>query len=563
MSERWRVWAPNASRVDLVTGGVRRAAIPEGGGWWGTDAPDPGGEYGVSLDGGPARPDPRSVEQPRGVHGPSRWPRPQPAPRWFKPAPLGEGLVYELHVGTFTPQGTFDAAIDHLDHLVALGVTHVEIMPVHAFPGRHGWGYDGVNLFATYAPYGGPDGFRRFVDAAHESGLGVILDVVYNHLGPDGNYLPEFGPYFTDEHQTPWGAAVDLAQQEVRAFFSDNARAWIALGCDGLRLDATHALIDDSPLHFLAELADDVRSLERVIGRPVALIAEHEGEDARVVGDPHDGGFGLDALWYDDLHYAVRAAITPDGSTYFDDRTPLANLARAITHGCDEVRRPEWRRASHAPVTDGKKLVGYLQNHDQIGNRPLGERLGRLARPGALRFASALLFVSPFVPMIFQGEEWDASTPFQYFVDHEREQLRRAVREGRRKELGERGWDPDKVPDPGAPAAFQSSILDWRELTQHRHADVLAWYRALAALRRRRPELRDGHRDRITCAWDEQARWFTMQRGPVALLANLGDQPARLPRPRGTRVLAFPSAPAEQDGALVLAPDSVAVYEAP
>jgi maltooligosyltrehalose trehalohydrolase len=563
MSERWRLWAPKATRVELITGGVRRAAIPEDGGWWSADAPEPGAEYWISIDGGPNRPDPRSVEQPRGVHGPSRWPRPVPPPRRWKPPALADGFIYELHIGTFTPQGTFDAAIDHLDHLVALGVTHVEVMPVNAYPGHHGWGYDGVGLYATHTPYGGPDGLRRFVEACHESGLAVILDVVYNHLGPDGNYLPELGPYFTERHHTPWGPAVNLAEREVRAFFTENARMWIAdYDLDGLRLDATHAFIDDSPLHFLAELADDIRSLERRSGRPVALIAEHEGEDRKIVEDPAAGGYGLDAMWFDDLCYAVRAAITKDGSTYFEDATPLANIARAITTGCDEVRRPEWRRHREpGPPIHGRRLVGYIQNHDQIGNRPLGERLGVLTSPAKLRFAAALLFVSPFVPLIFQGDEWAASTPFQYFVDHENEDLRRAVREGRRRELGERGWDPDQVPDAGAPEAFQKSVLDWRELERHRHADMLAWYRALASLRRRRPELRDGRRDQITCAWDEQARWFTLSRGGVALVANLGEARARLPRPPGTRVLAYPEAPTEEPGALVLAPDSVAVFE--
>ncbi len=562
MSERWRVWAPEVTRVELVTGGVHRAAVPDDGGWWSADAPDPGADYAVSLDGGPPLPDPRSVEQPRGVSGASRWPRPVHVPRWFRPPALADGVVYELHVGTFTPAGTFDAAIDHLDHLVALGVTHVELMPVAGFAGRDGWGYDGVALYAAHAPYGGPDGLRRFVDACHESGLAVILDVVYSHVGPDGT-LAAFGPYLSDRHATPWGAAMNLDQRDVRGFLTDNASAWLTgFGIDGLRLDATQALIDDQPLHFLAELADDVRGVERTLSRPIVLIAEHDGLDRAIVEDPAGGGFGLDALWYDDLFHAVRAAITRDGSIYFDDRAPLANLARAITTGCDEVRRPAWRREPSAkPPIHGRRLVASIQNHDQIGNRPRGERLGALTSSGQLRFAAALLFVSPFVPMLFQGEEWDAQAPFRYFVDHASEDLRRAVHEGRRRELAACGWDPEQVPDPGLPSAFEASRLDWRELTRSRHADMLAWYRALSALRRRRPELRDGRRDEVMCAWDESQRWFTLRRGGVSLIANLGARAVRLPRPAGTRVLAFPEAPRADADAITLAPDCCAVYE--
>jgi maltooligosyltrehalose trehalohydrolase len=555
------VWAPRAARVELVTGGMRRAAVPEGEGWWSTDAPDPGAEYGVSVDGGPVRPDPRSVDQPRGVHGPSRWPEPYPPPRWFQAPPLVDGVVYELHVGTFTPGGTFDAATERLDHLMRLGVTHVELMPVGAFAGHHGWGYDGVDLFATHAPYGGRDGFRRFIEAAHERGIAVLLDVVYNHVGPDGNYLAELGPYLSERHRTPWGPAVDLARAEVRAFLLDDARAWIALGVDGLRLDATHAMVDDSPMHFLAELATDLRGFGRALARRMTIVAEHEGEDARLVAAPAEGGFGLDALWYDDFHHAMHAAITSEGSSYFDDAQPLANLARAIAHGCDDVRTPAWRREDHEPVTDGRKLIAFVQNHDQIGNRPHGERLAALTSLGRLRFAAAMLFAAPFVPMLFQGEEWAASTPFHFFADHESPALRRAVHEGRKEELGARGWDPARVPDPGASSQYRESMLDWTELGRPRHADVLAWYRAMSALRRRHPSLRDGRRDRVTCAWDERLRWFLYERGPVSVAANLGERAARVPRPRGARVLAFPSAPIEASGAMTLAPDGVVVYE--
>ena len=572
IEERFRVWAPRAQRVELITGGVRRAAAPEADGWWSAEPPAPGAEYAISIDGGAERPDPRAAELPHGVHGRSRWPRAQPHERRhhrFTPPPWRDALVYELHVGTFTEGGTLDAAIDRLEHLVALGVTHVELMPLNAFPGAHGWGYDGVGLYAVHEPYGGPDALRRFLDAAHARGLAVILDVVYNHLGPDGNYLGDFGPYFTEREHTPWGAAIDLAAPAVRAFFLDNAIGWLEQGADGLRLDATHALIDRSPVHFLDELADRARAFEQAHGRAITLVAEHEGEDARLVTPPEHGGAGLDALWYDDLHYALRAALTTDGSTYYDDQAPLANLARALRRGCDEVRLPAWRRpADHVSVADGTHLVAYTQNHDQIGNRPRGERLAHLTTPGRLRFAAAVLFAAPFVPMIFQGEEWGASTPFEYFVDHESAELRRAVRDGRRTELALRGWDPEQVPDPGAPEAFRRSRLDWDELDDRRHAEILAWYRALAELRRRRAELRDGRRDRVLCAWDERARWFALERGAISVIANLGDRPAHLARPRGTRVLAYPVALRDSgngagNGAarLELPPDAVAIFE--
>jgi len=564
VNTRFRVWAPRAVSVDLLTEGDRRAAMPVAGGWWTADPPAPGADYSISVDGGPARPDPRSVEQPRGVLAPSRWPSPAPSPAPFAPLPLADGVVYELHVGTFTAAGTFDAAIEHLDHVAALGVTHVELMPIAAFSGRHGWGYDGVDLYAVHAPYGGPAGLRRLIDACHQRRLGVILDVVYNHLGPEGDYLADVGPYFAPRARTPWGAAFDLSEPAVRAYFLDNAQQWLDdFAIDGLRLDATHALIDDTPRHLLAELTEEVRALERATGRTIALIGEHEEQDRRLIDDADGGGCGLDALWYDDLHHALRGAITHEGSTYLDDRTPLGNLARALTLGCDDVRRTRWRRVEtpHGHV-DGRRLIASIQNHAQIGGRPHGERLGQLTSAGRLRFGVALLFLSPFVPMIFQGDEWGASTPFHYFVEHQDAALRRAVREGRRRDLADRGWDTALLLDPSAPEAHRASILDWREPQRGRHASVIAWYRALIALRRRCAALRDGRRDAITCAWDERGRWFTYERGPISLVANLSrTAPARLPRPSGVRVLAYPEPPSETRGAIILPPDAIAIYE--
>ncbi len=573
----FRVWAPEAKRLDLVTGGRRLAMERADGGWWTLDAAHAGAEaaarYAFSVDGGPPRPDPRSRRQPAGVHGPSQVDDPAAfawTDRGWQPPPLPSALIYEAHVGTLTEAGTFDAAVERLDHLVSLGVTHLELMPVAAFPGARGWGYDGVDLWAPHEGYGGPEGLRRLVEACHARGLAVLLDVVYNHLGPSGNYLSAFGPYFTDRYRTPWGEAVNLdaaGSDEVRRFICDNACMWLSdYHLDGLRIDAVHALLDRSAVHVLEELAERVRDLAAHLGRPLALIAESDLNDPRLVRPPAAGGYGLDAQWNEDFHHALHAVLTGERSGYYADFGMLADIAaslgRAFAYG---GRYSPYRRRRHgrsAPDLTGHQLVGFLQNHDQVGNRAIGERLSHLVTPERLRVGAALVLLGPFVPMLFQGEEWGASSPFLYFTDHDDPDLGRAVSEGRRREFAAFGWDPADVPDPQAPATFARSKLDWTELAREPHGAVLDWHRRLVRLRRAHPELTDGRLDRVRVEWDEATRWLSMSRGRITLALNLAAEPRRVPlpaaRPRHVLLTSGAGLAVEAD-AVTVPPDAVAV----
>ncbi|MGI9079896.1 MAG: malto-oligosyltrehalose trehalohydrolase [Acidimicrobiales bacterium] len=537
------VWAPKAQAVDVVVG-ERRTAMdgPDERGWFRTGAAeiDTGADYAFSLDGGPPLPDPRSPWQPHGVHGPSRrvdhgafaW----TDAAWAAPE-LADVVVYELHVGTFSPEGTFDGAIAHLDHLVGLGITAVEVMPVAEFPGRRGWGYDGVHLWAPHSAYGGPDGLKRLVDACHARDLAVVLDVVYNHLGPDGNYLPQFGPYFTDRYSTPWGEAVNFDgpdSDDVRAFVVDNACMWVRdYHVDGLRLDAVHAIVDTSAVHVVEEVADAVHRLAAELGRRAWVVAESDLNDPRVVRDPELGGWGCDAQWSDDFHHALHAVLTGERTGYYADFGSLAQLAKALRQayvydGC----RSEHRRRRHGRPPTGlaaTRFFGFAQNHDQVGNRATGERSAVLMGTGRLKVAAALVLCSPFVPMLFQGEEWGASTPFQYFTDHGDADLGRAVSEGRRREFAAFGWDPDDVPDPQDPETFRRSRLDWDELSRPPHDEVLAWHRELLGLRREVPALAGTEVGAPDVRFDEAAGWLVLQRGPLSVVCNLSDAEQPVP----------------------------------
>ncbi len=555
----FEVWAPAAERVDLVLGDDRRPMLRGAGrrsgfgGWWHLEVPDagPGTDYAFSLDGGEPRPDPRSRWQPAGVHGPSRvvghgfeW----PDVAW-QGLDLPRSVLYELHPGTFTPEGTLDSAIERLDHLVALGVDAVSLMPVNAFPGRHGWGYDGVDLFAVHEAYGGPAALKRFVAACHGLGLGVILDVVYNHLGPSGNYLAEFGPYFTDRYQTPWGDAPNLdgwGSDEVRRFFLDNARMWLRdYRIDGLRLDAVHAIVDTSAVHILEELAAETRALEAELGRPLWLIAESDLNDPRLVRERAVGGYGLDAQWSDDFHHALHAALTGETAGYYGDFGALADIVRALRHAYVYAGRySAYRGKRHgraAAGIPGSRFLGYIQTHDQVGNRAVGDRIAALAGLELQKVAAALVLTSPFVPMLFQGEEWAASSPFQYFTDHPDPELGRAVREGRRGEFAAFGWDPEAVPDPQDPATFERSKLRWSEREAEPHASMEAWYRALIALRRRRPELGAGAVDAVDASADEDARTLVVRRGDVLVACNFGQEAAAVVLPSAAWSIALAS----------------------
>ena len=568
---RFRVWAPNAVAVELDLTGRRVAMAAADRGWFEADVPDvgPGTDYGFSLDGGPVRPDPRSPWQPTGVDGPSRTVDHAAFP-WtdagWRGVHLPSTVIYELHVGTFTPEGTFDAVIRRLDHLVDLGVDVIELLPVAEFPGTRGWGYDGVDLYAPHSAYGGPDGLKRLVDACHARGLGVVMDVVYNHLGPAGNYLGGYGPYFTDRYATPWGQAVNLDQagsDEVRAFFVDNALMWLRdYHCDGLRLDAIHAILDTSAMHLLEELAVEVEALAASVGRPLFLVAESDLNDPRVVRRREVNGYGMDAQWSDDFHHAVHATLTGERDGYYADFGSLTGIAtalrRAFVHAGAYSPYRDRRHGRYDATLSGHRFLGYAQNHDQVGNRAQGERSAALMSPGRLRLAAALVLTSPFVPMLFQGEEWAAGTPFQYFTDHADPALGQAVSEGRRSEFVAFGWKPADVPDPQDPATFERSRLDWSELGEKDHAAMLDWHRRLVALRRSVPELTDGRLDLVDCRVDEDAGWLVVRRGPVTVAGNIGPGAVELAADGGV-VLASDGAELVAAGTLRLAADSVAI----
>ncbi len=540
------VWAPEAEEVLLDCAGARTPMTRQNGGWWRLEsaALAHGVDYAFLVGGDGPFPDPRSPWQPDGVHGPSRW-GDHKTFEWrdqgWRAPPLAAAVIVEIHVGTFPPAGTFEAVIDRLDHLVELGVTHLELMPVQEFPGDRGWGYDGVNLFAPHHAYGGPDGLKRLVDACHRRGLAVLLDVVYNHLGPDGNYLGQFGPYFTDAYSTPWGEAVNLDRahsDEVRRYFIDNALMWLRdYHFDGLRIDAVHAIIDTSAVHLLEALSAEVRKLESRTGRPCVLIAESDLNDPRLIRPVEIGGYGLDAQWNEDFHHALHALLTGESNGYYADFGTLEHLAKVLTRGFayDGVYSRYRRRAHGRPATDvpGRRFVGCLQNHDQVGNRATGERSSHLMSPALLKVGAALVLTAPFVPMLFQGEEWGTSSPFLYFTDHRDPDLAEAVRTGRREEFSAFGWDPSSIPDPQAEDTFLRSRLDWDEQTRDPHTGILDWHRALIRLRRSHPAFAQDRLDRLRVTIDEDRHCFTVFRSGMVVACNLGKDPQTLALPPG------------------------------
>ena len=505
----FRVWAPRAATVEVVRGPDRVGLDPTGDGWFVARLDGRAGDrYAFSLDGGDPRPDPASLHQPEGVHAPSAlvdrdfdWSDDE---RRWQPMPLASAVIYELHVGTFTDPGTFEAASAHLADLAALGVTHVEVMPVAAFNGPRGWGYDGVCWYAVHEAYGGPTAFATFVDACHRHGLAVILDVVYNHFGPSGSYHAEFGPYLTDRHTTPWGPAINLDDEgadEVRAFIVDNACMWLAdFHVDGLRLDAVHALVDGSAVHILERLSATVGRLAEQVGRPLALIAESERQDPRTVAPRVVGGRGLTAQWLDDLHHSLHVAVTHERDGYYADYTGLPDLATAWTDGfVFGGRRSRVRdRTVGAPLPDhvsSRHFVACIQNHDQIGNRAVGDRLTTIADPQRVRFAIALLCLSPTVPMLFMGEEYGETRPFRFFTSHPEDWLAKAVRRGRREEFAAfADFAGMQVPDPQAVETFDASILERSAAAAPDGEARRRLWTDLLALRRTVPALATGDR---------------------------------------------------------------------
>ncbi len=572
----YSVWAPHAERVELVfLPDEDRVSMVAGkrGMFSVSDARiKPGQSYAFSLDGGPPLPDPRSALQPEGVHGPSCWVDFK-AFEWrhdaFQQCPLASAVIYELHVGTFSEDGTFEGAIAHLPKLKALGVTHVEIMPVAHFPGTRGWGYDGVCLFAPHTAYGGPAGLARFVDACHGCGMAVLLDVVYNHLGPSGNYLGQFGPYFTDRYHTPWGEALnydDAGSDEVRRFICDNAKFWLRnYHIDGLRLDAIHAIYDHSATHVLAQLASEVDALSTQLGRHLILIAESGLNDARIVRPQELGGYGLHSQWSDDFHHALHSVLTKETSGYYSDFGQIADLAAALRHGF--VFRGQYsafRNASFGGETvglRGRQLVGFNQNHDQIGNRAVGDRLSATLNTVQLQIAAALTLLSPFVPLLFMGEEWGCAQPFQYFVDHEEPELREAVRHGRQREFMAFGWEPEEVPDPGAIDTFERSKLDWQGRDQPDAKAMLDWYQELLRLRRSHPSLTDDRLEATEVDFDEDAKWLTMRRARVLVACSFSTTMREWTLPEAKLLLSSGRGVTLQGTKLSLTGPAVAVLE--
>jgi maltooligosyltrehalose trehalohydrolase len=569
-ARRIRVWAPVAESVALVADDAACPMEESGGGWLAANADlDPGDDYAFTVNGGEPMPDPRSRWQPDGVHGRSRLvehPRRRDVDEW-RGFPLREAIIYELHVGTFTPKGTFDAAITRLDHLVDLGLNAIELMPVAEFPGRRGWGYDGVDLFAPHSAYGGPEGLHRLIDACHARGIAAILDVVYNHVGPEGDYLAAFGPYFTNRYETPWGSAFNFDGEdsdEVRRFVLDNAEMWLReYSFDGLRLDAVHAIIDTSPLHILEAIATRVGELATELGRDLWVIAESDSNDPRLVRERERGGYGLDAQWNDDFHHALHALLTGEQQGYYEDfgspdevRTALIQTFVYAGQYSRHRKRTVGRYAGDLPRS---RFIAYSQNHDQVGNRAAGERLCHLVSEGRARMAAALTLLSPMIPMLFQGEEWAASTPFQYFTDLGDAHLSKAVTNGRRREFRAFGWPPASVPDPQSPETFQRSILKWDEIHEDGHSRMLKWYRHLIELRRVRLLAADARG--ATNAWYDSARnLLAYSRDDLLVCCNLGAETTSVPEAVGARLLLSSVPVVWSDSTPALDGDSVAIW---
>ncbi len=537
------VWAPRPDLVRLDLDGVLHPMTRSDDAWWrATVEAAPEARYGFVLDDDPkVLPDPRSVRQPEGVHERSQLWRPGAHARsdgdWQGRSVAGS-VIYELHVGTFTGKGTFDAAIDKLDHLVDLGIDFVELMPVNAFSGPRGWGYDGVLWYAVHEPYGGPDGLVRLIDACHARGLGVLIDTVFNHLGPSGNYLPRFGPYLS-AGKNPWGESINIADagaDPVRRYILDCALGWMRdFNVDGLRLDAVHALIDTTAYHILEELSAETDSLAAELGRPLSLVAESDLNDPALITPRDRGGLGMTAQWDDDIHHAIHSAVSGERQGYYCDFGTLETLAQTLRHGYFHAGTySSFRQRRHGRPLDTAKipatsLLAYTLTHDQVGNRAIGDRPSQNLTTGQLAIKAALVLGSPYTAMLFMGEEWGASSPFQFFSSHPEPELARATAEGRKREFAEHGWDADEIPDPQDPATFERSKLNWDEVDEGDHRRLRGFYRRLIALRRSEIDLGDPWLDHLRISFDEARRWLVMHRGSVAVACNLGTETVDVP----------------------------------
>ena len=568
------VWAPKPTRVRLDVDGAVHEMTRSDDGWWRARVEaSAGARYGYLLDDDPTvLPDPRSPRQPDGVHARSQlWSTSSEC--WSDGTWPGRSLdgavVYELHIGTFTPAGTLDAAIEKLDYLVDLGIDFVEVMPVNSFAGTHGWGYDGVLWYSVHEPYGGPDALIRFVDACHTRGLGVLIDAVFNHLGPSGNYLPRFGPYLSSG-SNPWGEGVNIADadsDEVRRYIIECALRWMRdFHADGLRLDAVHALVDTTAVDILEELATETDWLSKQVGRPLALIAESDRNDPRLITPRDQCGYGLTAQWDDDVHHAIHTAVSGERQGYYADFGSLETLARTLRHGFFHAGTySSFRRRRHGRPLDTSQASGipatrlraYACTHDQVGNRALGDRPSQHLDGGQLAIKAALVLTSPYTAMLFMGEEWGASTPFQFFSSHPEPELARATAEGRKAEFAEHGWNADDIPDPQDPQTFARSKLNWDEVDSGEHSRLHTLYRDLIALRHSEPDLADPWLDHLVVDFDEKQEWITLSRGRLRIMCNLGDEPVTVPV-TGEVVLAW-DAPKVGDETTVLPAHSFAI----
>jgi maltooligosyltrehalose trehalohydrolase len=544
---RFRVWTPAARMVEVHLVSPRERLVPMQSvdrGYHEAEVMDvePGSLYFYRLDGEKERPDPASRLQPQDVHGPSQlvdsrfvW----EDRGWTNPS-LADYLIYELHVGTYTPEGTFDALIPHLRHLSELGVTAVELMPVAQFPGTRNWGYDGVYPFAVQCSYGGPDGLKRLVNACHKAGLAVVLDVVYNHLGPEGNYLGDYGPYFTDRYQTPWGLALNFdgpGSDEVRRFFVENAVYWATeFHIDALRLDALHAIIDHSAVTFVEELGEAVHSRAGQLDRTVHVLAESDMNDARLVRPRELGGYGLDAVWNDDFHHALHTLLTGERTGYYQDFGSLSHLRKAFEEGFvyagDYSSYRQRRHGSSSADVPACRFVVFVQNHDQVGNRMLGERLSQLVPFEALKLAAGVVLLSPFIPLLFMGEEYGEVAPFQYFTSHSDDELIEAVRRGRCEEFSAFSWQGEP-PDPQDEPTFLCCKLDHTLSGRGHHRVLREFYKELIRLRRELPALASFSKEETKVSADEEKRVLLLSRwhGGSGIVAafNFGDSSVDVP----------------------------------
>ncbi len=573
---RFRVWAPTAQTVEVKLLSTPKRSIemtPADKGYFEAvvDGVEPGTLYQYRLDGEKERPDPASRSQPQGVHGPSEVV--DPAFDWqdeWAGLPLAKYVIYEMHVGTFTPEGTFDAVIPHLKELTELGITAIEIMPVAQFPGTRNWGYDGVYPFAVQDSYGGAAGLKRLVQAAHQQDLAVILDVVYNHLGPDGNYLWDYGPYFTDAYKTPWGSAVNFDgaySDEVRQFFIQNALYFLdEFHIDTLRLDAVHAMVDFSTIPFLQELASAVEAERPRLGRLTHLIAESDLNNPRLLRSPERGGYGLDAQWMDDFHHSLHTLLTGENAGYYQDYGALDDMAKTWGEGYDYSGQysPFRKRRHGAPSCDipADRFVVCAQNHDQIGNRAFGERLTQLVPFESLKLSAGLVLLSPYIPLLFMGEEYGETAPFLYFVSHEDPDLAKAVSEGRKSEFADFAWEGE-IPDPQAEETFQRSKLQWNLRNEGEHKALLDFYRELLSLRATVPSLANLSKDdqEVTLLKDKNVlfvrRWDGDDAVCIAFSFNDADVSVTLPLPGGRWIKRLDAADSQWGGPGSEVPETV------